>query len=124
MDLLFLFWSISIGIICGAGIYELALILSLVITILLFIFDFMPIKKESLLLVINSNNIEMEDDLISILKKLKSSYKIKSRNIHNNCMDLIIEIRSKNGLEIVKECSKIKNVENVSLLSHDGEERM
>ena len=84
MDLLFLFWSISIGIICGAGIYELALILSLVITILLFIFDFMPIKKESLLLVINSNNIEMEDDLISILKKLKSSYKIKSRNIHNN----------------------------------------
>ena len=33
MDLIFLFWSISIGIICGAGMFGIAFITSLVLTI-------------------------------------------------------------------------------------------
>ena len=32
MDLLFLFWSISIGIVCGAGTYELAILVSVFVT--------------------------------------------------------------------------------------------
>ena len=33
MDLLFLFWSIGTGIICGSGLYKIALVLALVVTI-------------------------------------------------------------------------------------------
>ena len=33
MDLMFLFWSISVGIICGANLYVIAILASLVITI-------------------------------------------------------------------------------------------
>ncbi len=124
MDLLFLFWSISIGIICGAGIYELALILSFVIAILLILSDYVPLKKQSLLLIINGSDINIEENLIPKLEKLTSFYKIKSRSIHNNHVDMIIEIKSKKDFKIVKECSEIENVENVSLLSHDGEERL
>lgn len=36
MDLIFLFWSISIGIICGAEMYKIGMIMSLVLTIGLF----------------------------------------------------------------------------------------
>lgn len=68
MDLLFLFWSISIGIIVGAGMYEIGIVLSVCVTILLFILDFIPVKNKSLLLVINSNNSEIEPKIIEILK--------------------------------------------------------
>ena len=37
MDLVFLFWSISIGIVCGAKLYALAVLLSLVLTVLVFV---------------------------------------------------------------------------------------
>ena len=52
-DLLFLFWSIGIGIILGARNYELALLISLVVTILLFLLELIPEGRPSLLLVIN-----------------------------------------------------------------------
>ena len=39
MDLLFLFWSISVGIVCGARLYEIAIIASAVVTALLFLLD-------------------------------------------------------------------------------------
>ena len=39
MDLMFLFWSISVGIICGAGLAQIAVILSIVVTVGVFILD-------------------------------------------------------------------------------------
>lgn len=124
MDLLFLFWSISIGIICGASLYEIAIILSVATTILLFVMDLIPNKKKSLLLIINANNINIEKKLIPIIKENTSSYTIKSRNISKDKVDLIVEVRSKNELELVNKCSKLKNIVSVNLLSHDGEIRM
>ena len=124
LDLLFLFWSISIGIICGAGLYEISIILSAITTILLIVIDLIPNKKKSLLLIINANNINIEKRLIPIIKDNTTSYRIKSRSISKDNVDLIIEIRSKNELELVSKCSKLKNVLNVNLLSHDGEMRI
>ena len=109
MDLLFLFWSISIGIICGGSIYELAFMLSVTITIVLFAMDFIPNKKESLLLVINSNDIKIEEKIEPILRETSNSYIVKSRAINKNNIDLIFEIRSKNEIEIIEKLSKIEN---------------
>lgn len=124
MDLMFLFWAISIGIICGGGIYELALIVSFVITLLLFLLEYIPVKKQSLLLIVNGDNVSVENEIVEVLKKYTKHYKVKSRSIHSENIDLIIEIRSKKNIEIAKECSVLKNVLNISLLSHDGEERI
>ena len=45
MDLVFLFWSISIGIICGAGLYEVALLTCLVVTILILVLENLPASR-------------------------------------------------------------------------------
>lgn len=123
MDLLFLFWSISIGIICGAGIYEIGIILSLVLTIVLFAIDYIPTKNQSLLLVVNADDINIEESLNRILKEYSKMYKIKSRSISKNNIDLIIELRSKEEQKIITEIAKEKHILNVNLLSHDGERR-
>lgn len=49
MDLVFLFWSISVGIICGAGLAEVAVILSLLITIGILLLDKMPVVSTPML---------------------------------------------------------------------------
>src|SRR5699024_2675640 len=43
MDLVFLFWAISIGIICGAGLYEVALVTSVAVTIFILLLDLLPV---------------------------------------------------------------------------------
>lgn len=94
MDLLFLFWSISIGIIVVAGMYEIGIVLSVCVTILLFVLDFVPVKNESLLLISNLNNIEVEPKIIEILKENKTLFTLKSKNINKRVSDYIFEIRS------------------------------
>lgn len=121
MDLTFLFWSISVGIICGANLPELALVESLVLTVLILVLNYLPVSKAPMLLIINFDDINTEDKIINILTKYIKHYKIKSRNISNDKEEMIIELRIKNDNSIVKEISKIKNVQSVSLLSHDGE---
>jgi hypothetical protein len=54
MDLVFLFWSISVGIICGAGLSEIALLVSLAVTLLLFVLDRAPIVAAPMILVVNA----------------------------------------------------------------------
>lgn len=123
MDLLFLFWSISIGIICGAGIYEIAIIISLVLTITLFILDFLPSRNKFLILVVNSDDINVENKLNKVIKKYTKKYEVKSRSINKTNIDLIIELKCKKEQNLVSDLSKVKQITSFNLLSHDGEKR-
>lgn len=52
IDLLYLFWSISAGIICGVGLYVLGAVLCIIMTLLIFILGKIPNNKAPQLLVI------------------------------------------------------------------------
>ena len=52
LDLLYLFWSVSAGIIVGVGLYVLAFVMCIVMTILLLVLDMVPNAKASDLLVL------------------------------------------------------------------------
>ena len=53
MDLVFLFWSISVGIICGAGFAVIAVIASAALTVGLLIADRIPIARAPQILLVN-----------------------------------------------------------------------
>ena len=120
MDLLFLFWSIGTGIICGAGLYKIAIILAVLVTIGILILDMLPVRISPYLLVINADSKELEDSILDLVKE-KGAYKIKSKNITAKGMDMILEVRSKNEKELVDQLSELEGVTSVSLLAHDGE---
>ena len=120
MDLLFLFWSIGTGIICGAGLYKIAIILAVLVTIGILILDMLPVRISPYLLVINADSKELEDSILDLVKE-KGAYKIKSKNITAKGMDMILEVRSKNEKELVDRLSELEGVTSVSLLAHDGE---
>ena len=121
MDLLFLFWSIGTGIICGAGLYKIAVILAILVTVGILILDMLPVKIGSYLLIVNADLKEIEDDIESIVKELSGAYKLKSKNITVDGMDLILEIRAKNEKELVNRISSMQGITAVSVLAHDGE---
>lgn len=123
MDLLFLFWSISIGIICGAGIYEIGIILSLVTTILLYSLDLIPAASKSLLLIVNSHDVNCENDIIKAIIELSIKYIVKSRSISKDQIDLIIEVKTKKEKDLITKLSAVKSIDTVNLLQHDGETR-
>ena len=120
MDLMFLFWAISNGIICGAGLAEFALILAVVMTLLIMILERIPGVRASKLLVINAKDLDAERAALNVVGQYSSSYKIKARTISAGGSDLTIELKSSNEEQLVEALSQIKGVSGVSMLSHDG----
>ena len=123
MDLVFLFWSISIGIVCGAKLYALAILLSLVLTVLVFVLDLIPAAKSPMLLVMNGSDANVEAALHPILKQQAKAAHVKSRNLTTAGIDLIVELRPNDPPALVQACAALPGVQSVSLLDHDGQIR-
>lgn len=121
MDLVFLFWSISVGIICGAGLFETAVILSVASTVFLIFLELLPVARASMILVVNAGNMDVEQEILEVVKKYTRNFKIKSRNLTQQGVDIVVELRVKDGGEMVKSLGQLSSVSSVSLLSHDGE---
>lgn len=124
MDLLFLFWSIGVGIICGAGLFEIALVVSLMVTIGIFFLEFMPDNKKPYLLIINGSRELDETEVLDCVRKYSKNVKVRSRNMKKNGTDYIIEVHTKQEKELLVELDKIEAISQLSLLSHEGEVRV
>ncbi len=121
MDLVFLFWSISIGIICGAGLFEIAIATSLFLTAIILFLDKIPMAKTSMMLVVDSDNIEAEDDIMEVVRKYSPHVRIKSRNMSAEFLNMVVEVRIKEEAQCIREVNALKGINNVSLISQDGE---
>lgn len=121
MDLMFLFWSISTGIICGAGFAEFSIVLALILTAAVFVLDRLPIAKAPMILVVNASDLDAEEPIMEVVKKYSAHNNVKSRNMTSSTLDMTIEVRTKEGNQLVREIMNVENVCSASLLAHDGE---
>lgn len=123
MDLLFLFWSIGTGIVCGAGLFEIAILMALVTTIGIIILEYMPGNKKVYLLIINGTPALDETAVIDCVKKYSKRHSLKSRNMKKNATDLLIEVDTKQGKELLEALKQMAEIEQLSLLMQEGEVR-
>ncbi len=121
MDLMFLFWSIGTGIVCGAGLAEIAAILAIVLTIGIIVLDAFPTVKAPMLLIVNADTTDAEDKITEVANKFAGHPKVKSRNMTATSFDIIYELRTSQGGDLVKELMALDGVTSASLMSHDGE---
>ena len=122
MDLMFLFWSISIGIICGAGLAQVAVILSVVLTLGIFILDRLPVARAPMILVVNARDLDAESRIMDIVGSHDSHARVKSRNMTETSLDLVVEMRTAQGNTLVREVMKLEGILSASLmLAHLGE---
>ncbi|HOO24990.1 MAG TPA: DUF4956 domain-containing protein [Clostridiales bacterium] len=120
LDLGFVFWAISAGIISGTELYLLVILMSLIVTLALFLLQAIPMKEAPHLLIVNGSNIDYEPELMRIVKEKTSRHAVKSRNLRKENLDLIVEIRTKNDEELIHAVREVEGVESASILKHDG----
>ena len=120
MDTAFLFWAIVSGIMCGAGLYFIAVCGSLLLGLLFYVLYLMDIKAKSqyLLVVIykSENSQIVESKLDSLTKK-----KLKSKSVSgNNVIEVTYEVEYDNTVdELMKSLSG--DVRNVNLVTYTND---
>ena len=121
LDLVFLFWSIGIGIICGAGFAAIAVITSIALTVVIFVFTNMRGVKESQLLVINADTPDVESKVMEIVEEYCDYVHLRAKTISKQDMNLAIEVKVEEQKEMMDELVKLETITSLSLLEHDGE---
>lgn len=122
-DLTYLFWSISGGIVIGAGLFELAVLSCLVMAVLVAVIDLLPATRGPYLLVISGDENVTEEQLMDALKAHKTRGRLRSQNITKRGTEWIFELRGKNGAKLVRQIADMAGVRSVNMLAHDGDVR-
>ena len=120
MDLVFLFWSISVGIICGAGFAMIAVIASVVLTIIIVCLSLFSSPRETMVLVVNADEYN-ESQVMEAVKANCGFWKVRARNISGTGMNMAIEVRTKEPQALIRQIVGTEHVVSASLLEHDGE---
>lgn len=127
IDLVFLFWSISVGIICGAGFSMIAILSSALIVAVLLVLDKVPLSTSPLILVMSyGQSSETDASIKEITKKYAAYFNEKARVNTCDTTEITVELRLLKGAEekrgeLTQELSQLPGVKRVSLLSHNGE---
>lgn len=121
MEIVFLFWSIAVGIVIGAGMIPLAVLGSVIIGIILLIFANRKNVENAYILVLNCENEEAENTAAELLKNTVKKYRIKSKMVNADGIELTIELKIKDDkMAFVNQMNKITGVKNATLVSYNG----
>lgn len=122
MDLVYLFWAIVSGILCGAGFIVLVILGALLIGIVLILFTNRIKIENPYLLVIKYTNESLEDSLTKTISDHAKKFSVKSKSIMpGNDFELTYEIRVKeNNATFINNISKLDGVKSAIMLSYDG----
>ena len=122
LDLVYLFWSIAIGIIVGVGLIPLAVIGSLLIGLILFVFVNKKSFDKPYVVVVNCENESSEADCFQLIKSKTKKHVIKSKSVSRNGIELTVEVRLAEGsVKFVNELLGISGVSNAVLVSYNGD---
>lgn len=122
MDIAFLFWAIAAGIVLGAGLIPLAIFGSLFIGVILFVFANKKTSENPYILVLNCESDSAEESVLETLKDNVKKYRVKSKSISENGIELTIEVRLKEmTTQFVNTISSVNGVSNAVLVSYNGE---
>lgn len=120
MDLVFLFWTISAGIICGAGYAIIAVVGSIVLTMGIAAYGMTPGERESEVLVVNGSLYD-EQALTAVLQEHCSSFRIRARTLSRGNVNLAVEVKCKAPEKLMQAVTAMEGISSASMVAHDGD---
>ncbi len=122
LDIAFLFWAISAGIVVGAGLIPLAVIGTVFIGIILIVFVSRKSSDTPYIVVMNLDNDEAESACMELIKAKTKKSLIKAKTVSKNGIELTVEVRLLDmSAKLLNELLNISGVNNACLVSYNGD---
>lgn len=115
LDIVFMFWAITVGIANGIGMIKLSIIATLLISIVCFILYKVPKALEPHVLILKYNKADM-DNVLEVVRKNSLSNKLISQSSNLDQGEIVYKLRPKDNENLLKEIRAVKGVNEASLL--------
>lgn len=122
LDIAFLFWAITVGIVLAAGMIPLAVIGSVIIGIILLIFVNKNSYTNPYIVVLQCEGKKSEKAAKEFLETKVNRLVVKSKTVQRGNIELNMEIRLKDdNTDFVNTLSDMDGVKSAVLVSYNGE---
>lgn len=120
LDLLYLFWAITIGIITGAGMYVLGVTASIFMIALVVAFSKMQERGRVYVAVIHYTGQQAGDEVFRAFGRNK--YVVKSKTMRGEQVEMAVEVFCRDKeLEFTERLRGVPGVQDVTLIQYNGE---
>jgi len=117
LDIVFMFWAISIGIANGVAYWKVSFISTILLAIVMLIMKKGPTISSPFLLVLKINNGDGKDALDIIRKNVKK-VKLKNKTLKNGYSEVIYEVIGIDENELLATLDSCKSIDNITLVSY------
>ena len=122
LDIVYLFWSLSVGIVLGAKQYFLAILGSLIIGGILILLSRMGKTGQDYIIILEFSDEKAEQNAISVVKETSKRTSIKTKTVTADAMEATYAVSLQGGeAELVNKLKSIPGVEKAVLVSYNGD---
>ena len=122
VDLVFIFWAITVGIANGVGYFNLSIIGSIVLTIVLLVMTRKPEEEQPYLLVLQIPSGTDSKLVVSDVKKSVERFMLKSKTITPQYEEITAEVRLKgDNTDFVNKLDSENKVLKATLITYSGD---
>ena len=123
-DLVFIFWAISEGLCVGSQNFQLSLITTLFISLVLLLSCFIPKLFNKYLIIVRGNDTTIDvTKVLNVLNTYTINNKLRTASKNNNSQEMIFEVTTKRELnpEVIDKLLKVKGITDVNYIIETGE---
>ena len=122
LDIVFLFWSIAVGIVLAAGLIPLAVFGSVFIGVILVLFVGKKSNDAPYLVIVNCDDESAEVHARQLIEEYAQKSILKSTGVSPNGVELTIEVRLHEGkADFIHRVAELPGVQNAVLVGYNGD---
>ncbi len=122
LDIAFLFWAISVGIVIGAGLIPLGILGSVFIGVILMVFVNRKSSDAPYIIVLHLENDQAENECMAMLKSKTKKNLLKAKTVSGDGIELTVEVRlMEMTAKLLNELLTVDGVRDACLVSYNGE---
>jgi len=121
-DIAFIFWAIAVGLAAGTSEFIIAIIGSIIIAFLLFVFNKVIYIDYNYLLILKGSDIQSKI-IVDVFHEYEIPFKLRMKNTNNSYMENTYEITLKSVGEdtLIKALKAVGGIDEVHIVSYNGE---
>jgi hypothetical protein len=117
LDIIFMFWAISVGIANGVAYFKVSIVSTLILTAIMLLIKNKGFSKSVSHLLVVKFNEKFEDDISKAVSEHSKQYNLKSKFIKNGQYESVYEVSNVDQKALMSHLDNLSGVDDVSLMS-------
>ena len=120
LDTAYMFWSLTMGILLGAELYTIALVVGAGISVAMLLLSFFRLRSPNTFLLVTHYDATVEDEVMAFIKRIKVQ-RLRSKTVTPGGIELTVEVQLRERFDIVNKLLDTKGVHNATLIACQSE---